>query len=164
MTKFKRLAASIMAAATLATTAMGGISASASTEDKNFTNFTAPPSIAGTYNPIPVNQHGIRVKDTYSSVYVKITSSTYKVSTQTWGLADTQWSGGANKTCKYNGSNTTAVTLSSGHHYEIKNKIRESGYACAGLKMCSTNQYNSSTVTGKWSPDYSYDPTVDPAN
>ena len=46
MTKFKRLAASIMAAATLATTAMGGVSASASYDDTNITSFTAPPSIA----------------------------------------------------------------------------------------------------------------------
>lgn len=59
MTKFKRLAASIMAAATLATTAMGGVSASASYDDTNITSFTAPPSIAGTYNPLPISQHGV---------------------------------------------------------------------------------------------------------
>ena len=42
----------------------------------------------------------------------------------------------------------------------IKNTINESGYSCAGLKFCSTNQYNSSTITGKWSPDYSYESGV----
>lgn len=155
MTKFKRLAASIMAAATLATTAMGGVSASASYDDTNITSFTAPPSIAGTYNPLPISQHGVRVKSTNSSIYVKINSSTYSVSVQTWGLPDTSWSGGANKTLNAAGSPTNGVTLSAWHRYRIKNSVNESGYPCAGLKMCSTNQYNASTVNGAWSPDYS---------
>lgn len=160
MTKFKKLAASIMAAAALATTAMGGISVSASCDDTNITNFTAPPSIAGTYNPLPISQHGIRVKSTNSSIYVKINSSTYNVSVQTWGLPDTSWNGGANKTLNAAGSPTNGVTLSACHRYRIKNTVNESGYPCAGLKMSSTDQYNSSTVDGAWSPDYSPEPGV----
>ena len=160
MTKLKRLAASIMADAALATTAMGGISASAFYDDTNITSFTAPPSIAGTYNPLPISQHGVRVKSTDSSIYVKINSSTYSVSVQTWGLPDASWSGGANKTLNAAGSPTTGVTLNAWHRYRIKNRVNEDGYSCAGLKMCSTNQYNSSTVNGAWSPDYSPEPGV----
>ena len=82
-------------------------------------------------------------------------------SVQTWGLTDTRWSAsGKNRTCNAYGSLTTSVTVSVGHRYQIKNTINESGYSCAGLKFCSTNQYNSSTITGKWSPDYSYESGV----
>lgn len=151
---FRKITASVMAAATLAVGA-SSMSASASTEDTRIKDFIAPPSAAGTYNPVPVDKNGIRVKSTDSCVYVNITSSTYNVSVQTWGLSDTKWSGGKNLTCNSAGSITTAVTLSSGRRYRIKNLINERGYDCAGLKMCSTSQYNSSTVQGKWSPDYS---------
>ncbi|MCM1227219.1 MAG: hypothetical protein NC320_07315 [Clostridium sp.] len=155
MTKiFKKIAASVMAVSTLALGA-AGMTASASTEDTNIKDFIAPPSAAGIYNPVPVNKNGIRVKSTDSSVYVNITSSKYNVSVQTWGLSDTKWSGGKNLTCNSAGSTTTAVTLSSGRRYQIKNLINERGYNCAGLKMRSTSQNNSSTVQGKWSPDYS---------
>lgn len=163
MTKFKRLVASIMATAALTTSAMGGISASASYDDTKITSFTAPPSVAGTYNPLPVSEHGVRVKDTYSSVYVKINSTTYNVSVQTWGLPDTSWSGGKNRTLNASGNSTSGVTLSAWHRYEILNNIKESGYSCAGLKMCSVSQYNASTVNGAWSPDYSWESGVDTA-
>lgn len=102
----------------------------------------------------------MRVKSTDSSIYVKINSSTYSVSVQTWGLPDASWSGGANKTLNAAGSPTTGVTLNAWHRYRIKNRVNEDGYSCAGLKMCSTNQYNSSTVNGAWSPDYSPEPGV----
>lgn len=152
---FKRTMAALLTATTIAI-GMGGMSASASTSDTNITNFTAPPSVAGTYNPLPVSEKGIRVKDTDSSVYLNVTSSTYNISVQTWGIRDTSWSSaGKNCTCNAYGSSTTAVVVSSGRRYQIKNTINEDSYACAGLKFASTSQYNSSTVSGKWSPDYS---------
>lgn len=153
--KLRKIAASVMAVAALTTGAMSSLSANASTADTNITNFTAPPSVSGTYNPIPVTQNGVRVKSTDSSIYVKINGSTYNVSVQTWGLPDTKWSGGSNKTLNASGGATNAVTLSAWHRYQIKNRVNESGYPCAGLKMCSSNQYNASTVNGAWSPDYS---------
>lgn len=141
--------------------AIGGMSANADYTDTNITNFIAPPSAAGTFNPLPLSQNGVRVKSTDTSVYLNVTKSTYNVSVQTWGLTDTRWSAsGKNRTCNAYGSLTTSVTVSVGHRYQIKNTINESGYSCAGLKFCSTNQYNSSTITGKWSPDYSYESGV----
>lgn len=167
MTKFKRIAAAIMAAATLTTSAIGSMSASADCNDTNITSFTAPPSVAGTYTALPVSQNGVRVKDNSSSVYLYITSSTYSLSVQTWGLNDASWSATKKANCTLNskGNSTTAVTVKAGYRYEIYNKIKkvDNGtydYACAGLKFCSTSQYNSSTVNGKWSPDYSYDSRV----
>ncbi len=152
--KFKKFTACLMATASLVT-GMVGMSASASYEDTDITNFTAPPSVAGTYNPLPVTENGVRVKSTDSSIYVKINSSTYSVSVQTWGLPDTKWSGGKNETLNASGSRTTGVTLNAWTRYRIKNRVNEDGYPCAGLKMCSTSQYNSSFVYGAWSPDYS---------
>lgn len=158
MAKFKRIVAAVMVAATMTTSAIGGMSANADYTDTNITNFIAPPSAAGTFNPLPLSQNGVRVKSTDTSVYLNVTKSTYNVSVQTWGLTDTRWSAsGKNRTCNAYGSLTTSVTVSVGHRYQIKNTINESGYSCAGLKFCSTNQYNSSTITGKWSPDYSYE-------
>lgn len=164
MTNFKKLAASIMAAATLATTAMGGVSASASYVDTYITSFTAPADNSGTYKPLPLSQNGVRVKSTNSSIYVKINSSTYSVSVQTWGLPDTSWSGGANRTLNAAGSLTNGVTLKAWHRYRIQNKVNESNYPCAGLKMRSTSNYYDSTVNGAWSPDYSPEDGVILAN
>lgn len=169
MTKtFKRIAASVMAAATLTTSAIGSMSASAAnTEDTPITDFTAPPSVAGTYTALPVSQKGVRVKDNSSSVYLYITSSTYNLSVQTWGLSDTNWSAAKKANCTLNskGSSTSSVTVKAGYRYEIYNEIKkvDNGtydYACAGLKFCAVSQYNSSTVNGQWSPDYSYDSRV----
>ena len=45
MAKFKRIVAAVMVAATMTTSAIGGMSANADYTDTNITNFIAPPSI-----------------------------------------------------------------------------------------------------------------------
>lgn len=164
MTKFKRIAVAIMAAATLTTSAIGSMSASAAADysDTYITSFTAPPGVSGTYNSLPVDKNGIRAKGSSSSVYLCITSSTYNVSVQTWGLNAKSWSATKKANCTLNSAenSTTAVTVKAGYRYEIYNKIRESKYSYAGLKFASTSQYNPSTVSGRWSPDYSWESGV----
>ena len=82
MAKFKRIVAAVMVAATMTTSAIGGMSANADYTDTNITNFIAPPSAAGTFNPLPLSQNGVRVKSTDTSVYLNVTKSTYNVSVQ----------------------------------------------------------------------------------
>lgn len=53
MAKFKRIVAAVMVAATMTTSAIGGMSANADYTDTNITNFIAPPSAAGTFNLLP---------------------------------------------------------------------------------------------------------------
>ena len=160
--KFKRIAASVMAVMTLAVGMTGMSASAANTGDTDITNFIAPPSASGTYNPLPTSEDGIRYKSNDSSVYLNITSSKYSVSVQTWGINGNTWSTSskANWTLNSIGNKTNGVTVRAGYRYQIYNKINEKGYSNAGLKFASTNQYNSSTITGKWSPDYSYESGV----
>ncbi len=163
MTKFKRLSASIMAAATLATSAMGGITASAAnTGNTSFSNFTAPPNIAGAFAQLPKSQDGVRYKTNNSSVYLQLTSAPCNICVQTWGLSYTDWDTSSNKAnCTLNGwlNATNSVTVQPYIKYEIYNKIKyvdnhTYDYGYAGLKFCSTNQYYTSSISGNWSPDY----------
>ena len=154
MKKLKKIAASLMVAATMITSSVNCMNVSASYEDTYFSNFTAPPGISGDFSSVPIENNGVRRKDTDKSVFVNITSSTYKVGVQTWGLSNLSWSGGSNRTCNSSGNYTNCVTLIAGYRYQIKNGIYESGYGYAGLKMASADQYSCSRVTGKWSPDY----------
>lgn len=172
MKKLNKIFATIATLAVCAVS-MSTITANASTEDSDITNFTAPPGVANTYSSLPTSQHGIRTKGTDSSVYLKVTKSTYNVRVQTWGLADAYWSNTKeNLTLNAYGSPATSVTVSSGYSYQIKNKIYEGGYytnyygkyPCAGLKFASTNQYNQSSITGVWSPDYTSQAGVIVAN
>lgn len=141
----------------IATTVVYAISMSAESvkaanaRDTIITNFTVPPSASGTYAQLP----DIRFKETNSSVYLNVTSATYNVSVQTWGLTSASWySRGRNCTCNAYGSATNAVTVAPGHRYQIQNIIKESGFNYAGLKFCSTNQYNSATISCRWDSDY----------
>lgn len=162
---FKRVLALMMAMTSL-TVSMGSLSTNAANvTDTSITSFTAPPSISNTFSALPTSQNGVRVKETNTSVYLYITSSPYSVFVQTWGLSDTMWSSAvANRTCNSSGSSTSYVTVAPGSRYVIKNLINERGDTCAGLKFCSTSYYNSATITGVWSPDFSNSQNVTIAN
>lgn len=121
----------------------------ASYEERLITNIIVPPAIVGTYAPIDIEQ-----KNTNSVVYIRLSRATYSVSTQIWGLNSMNWYGGKNCTCNANGDVVNSVILNPYINYTIQNDVKTYGYGFAGLKMCSTNQYNSYTVSLSWSPDY----------
>lgn len=55
--------------------------AKAYTSDTYITNIVVPPAIDKVYTPIDIEP-----KNTHSEVYVRLSSSTYGLSTQVWGL------------------------------------------------------------------------------
>ena len=157
MTKFKRLAASIMAAATLATTAIGSISASASYYDDVLTYF----SVSG------YNEHNTspREKEDSTSASIKISSTNpygCKATVKVYGNYSESSSGGVNKT-----AGTPKNVGASSYYTYLPNyvwedmKVDSSGhvhdhiFAYLGLRTYTNPQGNPdfSIVQGYWSPD-----------
>lgn len=144
----KRHITSVIASMVLAVSTVGGVEANASCVDTVFTNFIAPPAVAGTYAQVDIKE-----KNTNSNVYVMLTSSTCSILVQIWGLPGSNWYGGENCLPNVNGNPTSAVVLNARARYEVSTDVYTKGYHYAGLKICSTSQYNSSTVSGRWNPD-----------
>lgn len=163
MKRINKYVLSCALSAMLSVTFLGYQSVSADTTDKWFSGFTAPPGASGVFSPLPVSQNGVRLKDTNSDIYVKITSANYNVYVQTFALAQKSWTGGSNQTRNASGNPVSYVSLQVNTKYHIKNDVNSHGQY-AGLRMCTANLYNSDTVNGLWSPDYTYDPNAQLAN
>ena len=135
----------------LAILTLGKTEANAIYVDSYFTNITIPPYISGTYAPV-----GIKDKNTDSAVHLRLTSASHNVYVQVWGFPNNSWSGGVNCTLNANGDFTTNIIVMPGVVYMLNNHVYEQGYSFAGLKMISTSQYHSTTISGQWYPDGTY--------
>lgn len=148
-----KVAALLMAIMTLSSNTVG-ITANALSNTTEIENFSAPANISHTYTALPSDQHPIRYKDTYNSVYLQLSSATNDAYVQVWGLSDTNWNSTChNYTCDANGNSTTSVRVNSNQERLIKNLVKEAGYNLAGLKSCSANYTNTSILNGAWAPD-----------
>ncbi len=152
---FKKTIASLVAVIALAVPmgAIGVSTASATTTSTLFEDFQASPGVSGSYAPLS----NIKSKDSNSRVYLTLSSATYSVTVQTWGLHSVSWSssGTANCTISENGVLHSSVEIDEGQAKYIRNNVKDS-YSYVGLKMCSTNYYNYSYVTGRWAADSSF--------
>jgi len=115
MTNFKKLVASIMAAAALATTAMSGISASASYHDDELNYF----SVSG------YSEHStsVREKEDSTSASIRIAStnpSGCKATVRVYGNYSQSTSGGVNKT-----AGTPKVVGASSYYTYLPNYVWE---------------------------------------
>lgn len=144
MMKMRKMAA-CMAAVILAM-AIAGTTASAyvdSAKDQYFVNFDIEADVyKAVSNPIE--------KENSTSVYCYITKADATVLAQTWGCTVSAFK--ENLTLNAKGVSTTAVKLSVETEYQIYNKIYETGYRYAGLKLKTTSSVYD-TVTGCWSAD-----------
>lgn len=161
--KFKKLAACLMATASLVT-GMVGISASASDMpndpknygDTNITDFSVPPDsqdwrkYTGSYS--------MRNKNDDSEVYFHATKGSVTLSLRTYGCTNNSW--GTNLTMNASGNFVDYVCCRIGTEYAVKNYIYErknsNGYRMypkAGLEFKTTSSYMGTTITGVWSPD-----------
>jgi len=141
---------SVIAGLMLAILTLGRTEANAISVD-SFTNVTIPPYISGIYASV-----GIKAKNSDSAVYLRLTSASHNVNVQIWGLPNNTWNGGANCIQNANGDFTTNIIVMPGVAYMLNNNVYQQGYPYVGLKMISTSPYQSTTISGQWSPDSTY--------
>lgn len=147
--KLKKIVTSVMTLALLSGSVLTMTSnVSANTTDRKI-NFDAP--VWSWDNP--TKPYG---KDTSSSVYLYIKTGDNSVKVRTYGCtrnSGSSFNWNKNLTLNKKGEDADSVTCAIGKEYQIYNKIKETGYGYAGLKM-QTKGYSSNTVKGVWSPDF----------
>lgn len=145
-THLKKIAASLMAVATITSGAMGISASAANTEDTSYSFGIDIDQWSG------AKYTDGRDKFDHSSVYVKLNTTGKSVRTQTQGT----YSNGLYWT---NHTSRGTVTITAGS-WEVYNNIYESlvesgrySNAYARLKMWAANSSSTGNVNGLWSPD-----------
>lgn len=148
MKKIKKIAASIMAVAAMATS-MVGISASADSTPSNVPTITVAPASTGTWHFTPTRSKG---SDTRAYVYV----SSGTISPCVGVFA----SDGSNCTRNNLGQSVSSIPCSIGISYTINNDVKWHGagytsYNSAKLGVISPYTNQGGTCTLSWAPDSS---------
>ena len=137
MINIKRIAASLMVAATMVTGAVGTISASANNSaDTSFSNF----SVSST-----VHYTSSRSKTDATSATVKINSVSYSGATATVRVYTGNY---VDKTY-----GTAPVVGVSSYYTYLPNTVYEDGYRTARLGFTRASGPSTFTISGVWSPD-----------
>lgn len=135
----KKLMASMLSVATLATSVVGISANAANTTDNPFSSFHIYPNVHWTR----LNQTDS--KEDYSYVYLYISSASRGVRVHALGIDSNGYA--HNCTCDGN------VYCVAGNEYLICNSIKESGYNYADLEFYSASTYYEDYISGVWSPD-----------
>lgn len=140
-TNLKKIAASLMAVATITSGAMGISASAANTDDKYFNDFSITPSTSWT------RLFQTDSKQDTSYVYLYVSSASRAMRVHTLGISS---SDGSKHNCT---SNTSGAYCVAGPEYRITNTIYEDSYRKADLEFYSVSGYYGDRISGAWSPD-----------
>lgn len=139
----KKVIASMMSVATLATSVVGISTNAANTENNYFNSFSIQPAQGGWTR---LNQTDFKTDDSW--VYLYISSSTRAARVHTLGVSMYNYSNYS--VCTWDPSGAYCVA---GPEYLISNYIYEDGYRRADLEFYSVSDNYGDTISGAWSPD-----------